>query len=90
MIKSHLSHLETLDVPLLRFRQTALCVSTFIHFAGSESNSLRHLAAVLRGQIVPTGDLTALDTNVVVMQILAAARESARTGRSVRLTKLEE
>ena len=29
-----------------------------------------------------------LDTNVVVMQILDAARESARTGRTVRLTKL--
>jgi glucose-fructose oxidoreductase len=29
----------------------------------------------------PKGDLTALDTNVVVMQILDAARESARTGR---------
>ena len=34
------------------------------------------------------GDLSALDTNIVVMQILDAARESARTGRSVRLTKL--
>ena len=53
-----------------------------------QSDSLSYLAAVLRGQIEPKGDLTALDTNVVVMQILDAARESARTGRSVRLTKL--
>jgi predicted dehydrogenase len=36
------------------------------------------------------GELSSLDTNVVVMQILDAARESARTGRSVQLTKLEE
>ncbi len=36
------------------------------------------------------GELSSLDTNVVVMQILDAARESARTGRTVRLTKLEE
>ena len=36
------------------------------------------------------GELSSLDTNVVVMQILDAARESARTGRSVRLTKPEE
>jgi len=36
------------------------------------------------------GELSSLDTNVIVMQILDAARESARTGRSVRLTKLEE
>ena len=55
-----------------------------------QDNSLSYLAAVLRGQLVPKGDLTALDTNVVVMQILDAARESARTGKSVRLMKLEE
>jgi hypothetical protein len=36
----------------------------------------------------PKGDLTALDTNVIVMQILDAARESARTGRTVQLTRL--
>jgi glucose-fructose oxidoreductase len=51
----------------------------------AERDSLSYLAAVLRGQIVPKGDLTALDTNVVVMQILDAARESARSGKSVRL-----
>jgi predicted dehydrogenase len=33
---------------------------------------------------------SALDTNVIVMQILDAARESARTGKTVRLTKLDE
>jgi len=55
-----------------------------------QSDSLSYLAAVLRGQLEPKGDLTALDTNIVVMQILDAARESARTGKSVRLKKLEE
>jgi glucose-fructose oxidoreductase len=58
--------------------------------AGPQQNSLSYLAAVLRGQLDPKGDLTALDTNVVVMQILDAARESARTGKSVRLTKLQD
>jgi len=55
-----------------------------------EDNSLSYLAAVLRGQIKPHGDLTALDTNIVVMQILDAARESARTGKAVRLNRLED
>jgi predicted dehydrogenase len=55
-----------------------------------ERNSLSYLSAVLRGEITPRGDLTALDTNVIVMQILDAARESARTGRSVKLTRLPE
>ena len=58
--------------------------------SGSQSNSLSYLAAVLRGELEPKGDLTALDTNVIVMQILDAARESARTGKSVKLTKLGE
>ena len=55
-----------------------------------ERDSLSYLSAVLRGEIEPKGDLTALDTNVIVMQILDAARESARTGRAVRLTRIGE
>jgi len=65
-------------------------VTTAASLAAAESNSMNYLAAVLRGEIVPKGDLTALDTNVVVMQILDAARESARTGKTVRLTKVAE
>jgi len=34
--------------------------------------------------------LSALDTNVIVMQILDAARESVRTGRTVRLTRVAD
>ncbi|MGC1423992.1 MAG: Gfo/Idh/MocA family oxidoreductase [Terracidiphilus sp.] len=55
-----------------------------------ERDSLAYLSAVLRGEIVPRGDLTSLDTNVIVMQILDAARESARTGRAVKLSRLGE
>jgi predicted dehydrogenase len=55
-----------------------------------ENDSLAYLAGVLSGRILPLGDLSALDTNIVVMQILDAARESARTGKTVRLTKLGE
>ncbi|MGB9032533.1 MAG: Gfo/Idh/MocA family oxidoreductase [Acidobacteriaceae bacterium] len=53
-----------------------------------EDTSLHYLAAVVRGELHPSGDLTALDTNVVVMQILDAARESARTGKTVTLHPL--
>jgi hypothetical protein len=48
------------------------------------------LAAVLRGELKPQGDLTALDTNVVVMQILDAARESAHTGKTVEVKPLPQ
>ncbi len=55
-----------------------------------EDDSLHYLEAVLNGKIEAKGDLSALDTNVVVMQILDAARESARTGKTVQLKKLPE
>jgi predicted dehydrogenase len=53
-----------------------------------EDSSLHYLAAVIRGQLAPKGDLTSLDTNVVVMQILDAARTSVRTGKTVELQPL--
>jgi glucose-fructose oxidoreductase len=83
----------TIDADKVRIRHehdTAEHLMTAPPLSGTEDNSLDYLAAVLSGKIEPKGDLSALDTNVIVMQILDAARESARTGRTVRLTKLEE
>lgn len=51
--------------------------------AAPEDTSLHYLAAVEQGQLDPDHDLTSLETNVVVMEILDAARESARTGKTV-------
>jgi lipopolysaccharide export system protein LptC len=53
-----------------------------------EDNSLDYLVGVLRGQINPDGSLTGLDTNVVVVQILDAARESVKTGKTVVLSAI--
>ena len=58
--------------------------------AAPQDDSLHYLVAVLRGQFVPKGDLTALDTNIIVMQILSAARDSVRTGRTILLKPLPE
>ncbi|MGC2635765.1 MAG: Gfo/Idh/MocA family oxidoreductase [Acidobacteriaceae bacterium] len=55
-----------------------------------EDTSLHYLAAVVRGELNPDHDLTSLDTNVVVMQILDAARTSARTGKTVTLGALPD
>jgi predicted dehydrogenase len=65
-------------------------LTTVAPLAPPFNDSLSYLAAVMRGQIEPTAGLTALDTNLVAMQILDAAREAARTGKTVRLTKLDE
>jgi predicted dehydrogenase len=56
----------------------------------TEQNSLDYLAAVLRGQVKAEHDLSSLDTNMIVMQILTAARESAKTGRTIVLKPLPE
>lgn len=45
-----------------------------------------YLAAVVRGEIkVKPADLSALENNMVVMEILEAAKESAKTGKRVLL-----
>jgi glucose-fructose oxidoreductase len=54
----------------------------------NQATSLGYLAGVLRGEVIDKGDLSALDTNVIVMQILDAARTSAATGRTVTLRPL--
>jgi predicted dehydrogenase len=49
-----------------------------------ERDSLSYLAAVVRGRRPPSG-LSSLENNLIVTQILEAARESARSGRTIRL-----
>lgn len=70
--------------------EKAESTSTAPSLPDNERSSLGYLVAVLNGKIADKGDLSALDTNVTVMQILDAARESARTGKSVKLTRLSE
>ena len=48
-------------------------------------DSLTYLRAVWLGEVKPEG-LSALETNVIVAEILDAARESARTGKKVVLS----
>jgi len=49
-----------------------------------EHDSLSYLVAVARGQRKSTG-LSSLENNVIVTEILDAARESARTGKTITL-----
>ena len=53
--------------------------------AAPEDETLRYLTAVVRGEVQPSG-LSSLENNLIVTEILDAARESARTGRTVTLT----
>lgn len=57
---------------------------------GAQRDSLSYLAAVLRGEVQPHGDLSSLETNLIVMQILEAALKSAQSGKTVMLTPLPQ
>jgi predicted dehydrogenase len=52
----------------------------------AESDSISYLAAIVRGKLKPSG-LSSLENNMIVTEILEAARESARSGKAVNLSK---
>ena len=64
--------------------------STAPPLAPPNDGSLHYLVAVLNGTIKPGDDLSALSTNIVVMQILDAARQSVLEGRTIKLTLLPQ
>jgi predicted dehydrogenase len=49
-----------------------------------EGDSISYLIAVARGRVKPAG-LSSLENNLIVTEILAAARESVRSGKTVAL-----
>jgi predicted dehydrogenase len=50
---------------------------------GANADPLSYLAAVVRKEIKPTG-LASLEVNMIVVEILDAAHESARTGKQIK------
>jgi predicted dehydrogenase len=53
--------------------------------AAPQHDPFAYLASVVRGEIDPAGSLSSLDVNMTVVEILDAARESARNGRTVKI-----
>lgn len=51
------------------------------------SNVFSYLAAVINGKIDPQYDLSSFPVNEVVVEILSAAKESAKTGKTIYLNK---
>ena len=51
-----------------------------------EADSISYLIGVARGKFEPRG-LSSLENNMIVIEILGAARESARTGRTITLSQ---
>ena len=48
-------------------------------------DNIQYLSAILKGTLVPGNDLSSLENNLIVVKILEAARESAASGKRVRL-----
>lgn len=69
---------------LVRTAHTAETESTIASLAAPNDDPLSYLAAVVRGEMRPAG-LSSLEVNMVVTEILDAARESARTGKRIDL-----
>jgi predicted dehydrogenase len=53
---------------------------------GGSRDSITYFTGVARGQYKPDG-LNSLENNLIVVEILSAARESARTGRKIELAQ---
>lgn len=72
------------DVLTIRLGDGAVRQDVVPAAGGAEVDQVGDLAAVVRGAAVPTG-MSSVALNMVVTEILDAARESARTGRTVNL-----
>lgn len=48
-------------------------------------DNLSYLAAVLKGALNPANDLSSIENNLIVVRILEAAKESAKTGKKIPL-----
>jgi predicted dehydrogenase len=76
------SYLHSLNSNTMERRDTVAYRKVEVKKAEYTDN-LTYLAAVLRGKIHPVNDLSSLENNLIVVRILEAARESAKTGKRV-------
>ena len=72
---------NALKVRLAREQETDKSPSPL---SSPENDPLSYLAAVVRGELKPSG-LSSLENNMIVTEILDAARESAKTGKRIDL-----
>ncbi len=77
--------MDSSRVEVRKGAETEGAVMTGRALAAPYDDPLHYLAAVLHGEIEEGFSPSALQTNVVVAEILEAARESAKTGKTVKL-----
>lgn len=72
------------DTLLVRIGESPERTEKLPALQGPQHDPLGYFASVVRGEIKPTG-LSSLELNLIVTEILDAARESARTGQTIQL-----
>jgi predicted dehydrogenase len=73
------------QIAIHKEKESEPSVTEAAHLQAPYDDPLHYLAAVIRGDIQEDGSLSSLETNVIVAEILDAARQSAQTGRTIRL-----
>ena len=73
------------DKVIVRHREAKPSEEDAVALAPPYDDSLHYLAAIVRGQIQEDTDLSSLKTNIIVSEILDAARQSAKSGKTVSL-----
>jgi glucose-fructose oxidoreductase len=90
-IYGNAGEVTTVDTQKIQARykgEKAPTESTAPSLSSDRDNSLDYLAAVLHGNIKDEGLFGSLDTNVTVVQIMDAARESVKTGKTITIKPL--
>lgn len=73
------------QVDVRRQHETASHIDSPQHLQAPYDDPLHYLEAVLEGKIQEDGSLSSLKTNIIVSEILDAARQSAKSGKTVSL-----
>ncbi len=73
------------QIEVRRDREREGRITNATHLNAPYDDPLHYLAAVIRGEISEDGDLSSLKTNVIVSEILDAARTSAASGKTISL-----
>jgi len=60
-------------------------ISEAVHINAPYDDPLHYMASVIRGDISEGDDVSSLKTNMIVSEILDAARQSAQTGKTIKL-----
>ncbi|MEP6746246.1 MAG: Gfo/Idh/MocA family oxidoreductase [Bacteroidota bacterium] len=76
------SYLHALNGTMMLKRDTVAYYNVPVKTAAYTDN-LIYLADVLRGKIKPVNDLSSLSNNLIVVQILEAAKQSAKEGKKI-------